>query len=89
MLETTITLEARKGVWTIVNRANPEERSIIDYNITTGNMGKNITEYIIDEEGHMRLKGKKEIDHNTITMTVKIHDEKVTTTRTRGMESIQ
>ena len=33
-----------------------------------------ITTVIVDEEGHLRIKGKNETDHNTLLMTMKIND---------------
>ncbi len=59
-------LHASKGVWTRQNRNKAEERSVIDYILVTDNVREHITETIIDEEGHMRIKGRKESDHNTI-----------------------
>ena len=64
-----ISTTAHKGNWTRVNRQKPTERSIIDYILTTKGIADKTTEIIIDEEGIMRLKGKKESDHNTIMMT--------------------
>ena len=52
--------------WTRQNRNIPEEKSIIDYVITTESMATHINEVIIDEQGTHRIKGKKESDHNTI-----------------------
>ena len=76
MMDTTgmiaVSLQATKGNWTRVNRNNPQEKSIIDYVLMTPGIAKNTTEIIIDEEGTMRLKGKKESDHNTITITTRV-----------------
>ena len=57
--------------WTRVNRNNPNEKSIIDYVIADANIAKQITELKIDDIGLLTLRGKKETDHNTITLTVK------------------
>ncbi len=64
------------GMWTRVNRKNLQERSIIDYIITTEGSKKNFTNVIVDEEGALRLKGKNESDHNTITTTIKVNQAK-------------
>ena len=57
--------------WTRENRNNPNEKSIIDYVIADANIAKQITELKIDDIGLLTLKGKKDTDHNTITLTVK------------------
>ncbi len=73
---TPISLEADHGHWTRVNRSNPEEKSIIDYICTTEEVAKNKGITIIDEEGHLRIKGKNETDHNTIITTIKIYNKR-------------
>jgi len=62
----TPTIHAQTGLWTRVNRQNTNEKSVIDYILTTPNVTENIQNIIIDEEGYLRLKGKSESDHNTI-----------------------
>ena len=57
--------------WTRENRNNPNEKSIIDYVITDTNIAKQISEIKIDDTGLLTLRGKKETDHNTITLTLK------------------
>ena len=37
---------------------------------------------IVDEEGHQRIKGKNETDHNTLLMTIKVNDARKPTYRT-------
>ena len=37
---------------------------------------------IVDEEGHLRIKGKNETDHNTILITIKVNDARKPTYRT-------
>ena len=73
------------GVWTRVNRNNPEEKSIIDY-ILVNHEGKgSIYDLDIDEHGSKRLKNpRSESDHNTITAklrTTRITMEKKTVSR--------
>ena len=46
---------------------------MIDYILTSEHVTKNITSIIIDEEGLLRVKGKKDTDHNTIVMNMKIN----------------
>ena len=36
---------------------------------------------MIDEEGHIRVKGKHEMDHNTILMSLRINDPREPTYR--------
>ena len=52
------------------NTANGEEVSAIDYILTSDTVEKWISEMIIDEEGLMKIKGKKETDHNTISVKI-------------------
>ena len=37
---------------------------------------------IVDEEGHQRIKGKNDTDHNTLLMTIKVNDARKPTYRT-------
>ena len=67
-------LKADAGIWTRVNRKNNKEKSVIDYILTTPYVANNIQTLIVDEEGHLRIKGKNETDHNTITMSIAIND---------------
>lgn len=46
---------------------------MIDYILTSPEIENAITSIIIDEEGAHRIKSKKESDHNTILMTIKIN----------------
>ena len=69
-----ISTKAHFGLWTRVNRNNTEERSVIDYIITTEAKERNTTSLTIDEEGTLRIKGKKESDHNTILMAIKVNN---------------
>ena len=71
---TPTNLKTQEGLWTRVNRKNPTEKSVIDYILTSNLVEENITETTVDEGGELRLKGKKETDHNTITMSLKINN---------------
>ncbi len=70
---TPLNTEGQNGLWTRVNRNNPEERSVIDYILTTPNIKKQVKDTYVDEKGDLRLKGKKETDHNTIITELKIN----------------
>ena len=69
-----ITTKADYGFYTRVNRNNPNEKSMIDYVMMSAAITKNISSTIIDEEGAHRVKSKKESDHNTILVNMKIND---------------
>ena len=66
----TPTLEANRGIWTRENRTNPEEKSIIDYILTSQTLKEKVQETIVDEQGTHRIKGRKESDHNIILITI-------------------
>ena len=72
----TASLQANHGTWTRVNRQKTSEKSVIDYVLTTPQIAKNIQSMIVDEDGSLRVKGKKESDHNTIVMSIKINDSR-------------
>ena len=74
-------LKADAGIWTRVNRKNNKKKSVIDYILTTPYVANNIQTLIVDEEGHLRIKGKNETDHNTITMSIAINDPRKPTYR--------
>ena len=62
-----------------MDQSKPEktsEKSVIDYVLTTPQIAKNIQSIIVDEDGSLRVKGKKESDHNTIVMSIKINDSR-------------
>ena len=67
---TPISTKSEHGTWTRVNRNNPNEKSVIDYVIMPEEHSKWITENIVDEQGTMRIKGRKESDHNTMLVTI-------------------
>ena len=71
---TVANLKADTGIWTRVNRKKNEEKSVIDYIFATLYIAKEIQTPTVDEEGHLRVKGENETDHNSITMTIKIND---------------
>ena len=75
-----VSLMSEQGMWTRVNRARPEERSIIDYVLADETSHRQIKQINIDEEGQHRLKncpGKKkkckESDHNTFMIEMDIN----------------
>ena len=70
---TVVNLKADAGIWTMVNRKKSEEKSVNDYILASPYIAKGIQTLIVDEEGHLRVKGKNETDHSTITMTIKIN----------------
>ena len=72
-----MSLEAKTGIWTRVNRNNQTENSVIDYILATPQVAKQSKNIIIDETGNLRMKGRKESDHNTITMETKCQIRKV------------
>ena len=55
-----------KGKITRQNTKNQNEKSAIDFVVSTPEMEKNLISMIIDEEGSYKIKGKHETDHNTI-----------------------
>ena len=60
------------GTITRQNRKHSEERSAIDFVVTTYRASQCIKGMKIDEEGDVRMRGKKESDHNTIIVDLKI-----------------
>ncbi len=71
-----ITIEPDIGHWTRTNRNNTSEKSIIDYILMTEKLTTKRGVTIIDETGQLRIKGKNETDHNTITTSIKINDRR-------------
>ena len=78
---TPANLKSNHGIWTRVNRKNAEEKSVIDYILTTKQIARNTQSVIVDEEGNLRIKGKNETDHNTIVMSIRINDPRKPTFR--------
>ena len=62
--------QACKGLWTRVNTKNHEERSVLDYALSSKSLETQVKSMTIDEEGHHRLEGANPTDHNTITLQV-------------------
>ena len=78
---TPANLKSNHGIWTRVNRKNAEQKSVIDYILTTEQIARNTQSVIVDEEGNLRIKGKNETDHNTIIMSIRINDPRKPTFR--------
>ncbi len=57
--------------WTRQNRKKPDERSVIDYIITTKKSAHKITHTRVDINGTHLLSGKEKSDHNTILFEMK------------------
>ena len=74
MIENTgLQTKADIGSWRRVNRKNTNEKSIIDYILTTQTIANNKLTMVIDDTGELRVKGKNESDHNTMILTTKIN----------------
>ena len=56
-----------------------QSKQISDYILVSKNIMNNISLIMVDEIGSLRIKGKKETDHNTITLDMKINDRRKTT----------
>ena len=69
----TASLNSNSGNWTRVNRKKTDEKSVIDYILTTPGMAKSIQMLIIDEEGHLRVKGKHETDLDCFPLLLARH----------------
>ena len=72
------TKENHTGSWTRVNRKKVNERSIIDYIITSKALSNQITESSTDENCSLLIQGKNPTDHNTLTATLSIKTKTVT-----------
>ena len=75
-------LEANIGNWTRVKRKDISERSVIDYVLMSEHIAKSTKYLEIDEVGVHRLKGKAEIDHNTIIVELDLKIRKKVTSET-------
>ena len=71
---TPVNLMADYGIWARENRQYTTEKSVIDYIMATPLISQSIQTVIVDEKGHLRVKGKNETDHNTLLMSIKIND---------------
>ena len=58
------------GNWTRVNICNNNEKSIIDYGLSSSKLTSMISKVIIDEPQEYKLKGKKYSDHNTFIIDI-------------------
>ena len=67
--------EKCEGRITRQNPRKPSEVSAIDFIVTTAEVENYIQNMKIDEEGLLKVKGKNESDHNTITVKMKISHE--------------
>ena len=67
-----VSLKSEPGKWTWENRANKEQKSIIDYVFMTPELAKCVKEVKVDEEGIYRIKGKSKTDHNTIIVEMEL-----------------
>ena len=67
---TPISTKPQHGLWMRENRHKPNEKSVIDYVLTTPILTGQTKNLNIDEEGTLRMQGRKESDHNTITYEV-------------------
>lgn len=82
--------EKCEGKVTRQNTKNLEEKSAIDFVMTTENAAKWIQKMSVDEKGMAKIKGKQASDHNTIILELKItnidrsHVEKKTTWNLRA-----
>ena len=77
-METINTKPNHIGMWTRVNRNKPEERSVIDYIITSHNITNNIIESMTDNLDLYIIKGKNRTDHNVITATIRTNVKQTT-----------
>ena len=79
------TTENHQGTWTRVNRKNNNERSVIDYIITSRPLHNRIIDSATDTDNMYKIAGINPTYHNVITAT--ISTEIITTcTTTKRME---
>ena len=64
--------ETWKGLWARINTKMKEERSVIDYMISTHGLYNEITYMTVDEEECYKLTGKTPSDHNTIILSTSV-----------------
>ena len=69
------------GKITRVNRSKTDEKSAIDFLLTSRNITHEVKEMIIDEDGNFLLSGKSPSDHNSIVMTLHMEDNFERTTQ--------
>ena len=68
---TPISTKAENGTWTWEKRTNNHQKSIIDYILISKDLVELVEDNIVDSEGILRLKGKKETDHNTLFLKLR------------------
>ena len=73
------TTENHQGTWTRVNRKNNNERSVIDYIITSRPLQNRIIDSATDTDNMYKIAGINPTDHNVITATI---STEITTTYT-------
>ena len=73
-----VSLQSEPGKWTWENRANKDQKSIIDYVFMTPRIAENVKYVNVDEEAIHRIKGKSKTDHNTIIVEFEIKMTKET-----------
>ena len=56
---------------------NVKEVSAIDFVVANKSLMKNIQSMEIDEKGLLKIRGKKDSDHNTISVKIKLGEEKM------------
>ena len=88
-IDPTKMITGQQTPWTRVKRLKPSERSIIDYILTSKSLNNNIEEVSIDTEGEIRLRGQKDSDHNTITMTINQARQRIINHAPKQMETGQ
>ena len=72
--ETTVinTMEKHQGTWTRQNRKNSNEKSIIDYIITSNHLAAKVLESTTEDGTTNLIRGNNPTDHNIITATLDI-----------------
>ena len=68
-----VSISQQGDIWTRVKRKAPNEKSVIDYIITTEQIAEQMQEVNVDQNGLYRLKGRVESDHNTIVLTANLN----------------
>ncbi len=72
---TALNKNPEDGIWTRVNRNKIEEKSIIDYILASQDIRKYMGATLVDEIGNLRIGGKNQTDHNTITTDIRINNK--------------
>ena len=69
---TAITTKSETGTWTREPWTDRESKSAIDYIIIKEGDEKSILENIVDEAGALKVRGSKQSDHNSLSITLDI-----------------